>query len=308
MIRSRFAPTPSGYLHLGNAVNLILAWLLVRRAGGLIKLRIDDADAHRCRPEFIEDIFRQLDWLGLDWDLGPGGPDEFTSRYSQRRRLERYREVLSTLQARGGLFFCTCSRRQIKKISDSHLYPGTCRSCGQPPGRPHTARIMVPDQWTHDPAPREMVLAATSGAGRPLAGSTLCPVSLATEMGDFILWRRDNLPAYQLASLVDDLDDGINFIVRGRDLLPSTAAQSFLAEQLGRAGGAFLAADFLHHPLLTNDQGQKLAKSDQALSLAAMRRAGTTPGDIYRQAARFLGQPGDEINSLADLLATLTAP
>ncbi|ADH86673.1 tRNA glutamyl-Q synthetase [Desulfurivibrio alkaliphilus] len=317
MLRSRLAPTPSGYLHLGNAVNFILTWLLVRRADGRLKLRIDDADAGRSRPEYIEDIFRQLEWLGLDWDLGPAGPDEFTARYSQLQRLERYRAGLNALQAQQVLFFCHCTRRQIKKISADHLYPGTCRSRFQAPVEPHTVRIRVPHRWVFDPASQEAAwpFAAawpTSGEQAPKTllreTPSLPPVLLATEMGDFILWRRDNLPAYQLASLLDDLDDEINLIVRGLDLLPSTAAQVFLAEQLGPAGAAFLGAEFLHHPLLTDRQGRKLAKSDQALSLAAMRAAGTSPAAVYRRAARFLGLPADEINTLADLLAAVTAP
>lgn len=292
MIRSRLAPTPSGYLHLGNAVNFILTWLLVRHGCGRLKLRIDDADAARSRPEYIADIFFQLEWLGLDWDLGPGGPDDFTARHSQLQRLERYREVLERLAKQGLLFFCTCTRRQIKQADGGRLYPGTCHHRRHTPAAAHTIRIRVADHWTYQPE-----------LPRPeLPSHIFPPVGLAAEMGDFILWRRDDLPAYQLASLVDDLDDRSNLIVRGLDLLPSTAAQYFLAQQLGREGESFLQASFFHHPLLTNAQGGKLAKSDQALSLAAMRQNGTTAGDIYRRTAGFLGlSNADDINSLADL-------
>lgn len=316
MIRSRLAPTPSGYLHLGNAVNFILTWLLVRHGDGRLKLRIDDADAARSRSEYIADIFRQLEWLGLDWDLGPTGPDDFTARHSQRHRRERYRQVLDHLAGQEGLlFFCTCTRRQIKKAAGGHLYPGTCHHCRRPPAAKHTIRIRVAAHWTHDPGPQELVLAGPPAVPGPrpphppvtTTGSNAStkppPVALAAAMGDFILWRRDDLPAYQLASLVDDLDDGSNLIVRGLDLLPSTAAQCFLAQQLGPAGEGFSAVNFFHHPLLTNEQGDKLAKSDRALSLAAMRRDGTTAAEIYRHTARFLGLSPAEINSLADLQA-----
>ncbi len=302
---SRLAPTPSGYLHQGNAVNFILTWMLVRHSGGRLNLRIDDADAGRCRPEYVEDIFRQLEWLGLDWDHGPAGPDDFFARHSQLLRLDRYRLALEKLELRGIIFYCTCTRRQIKnKAGANHLYPGTCRSCQRPPAAAHTTRIMVARQWTFAAASREFELlpGKTPPAAEDIA-EPLISVQPAAEMGDFILWRRDELPAYQLASLVDDLDEQINLLVRGRDLLPSSAAQYFLAEQLGPAGQTFLKAKFLHHPLLTDTTGRKLAKSDRALSLAAMRRAGATPGDLYRLTARFLGLAADDIDSPADLLA-----
>lgn len=287
-LRSRLAPTPSGYLHLGNAVNFLLTWLLVRRAGGVLKLRIDDADAGRSRPEYVADIFRQLEWLGLDWDEGPSGPDDFFARHSQLLRLERYREMLHELGRRTRLFPCACSRRQIGAQTGNGLYPGTCRATAFRPGRlGQPVRILVPE-----------------GCMVEVNGIRL---DLAATLGDFILWRRDDLPAYQLASLTDDLDDRINLIVRGQDLLPSTAAQLFLADRLGETG--FGRALFHHHPLLTGSRGEKLSKSDQALSLHAMRQAGAIPAEVYRAAARHLGIDPRAIATLADLLhAFIAAP
>lgn len=276
MIRSRLAPTPSGYLHLGNAVNFLLTWLLVRQAGGALKLRIDDADAARSRPEYVTDIFRQLDWLGLSWDEGPSGPDDFFARHSQLRRLDRYRELLTQLRPRGDLFYCTCSRRRIGELTANGLYPGTCRAMRETPAAPHTIRIRVPDE-----------------------------IPLAASLGDFVLWRRDDLPAYQLASLGDDLDDQINLIVRGQDLLPSSAAQLFLASRLGE--NDFARVEFHHHPLLTDAQGEKLSKSDNALSLYAMRQAGTTPTAVYQAAARHLGLDPAPIATLDDLAHAFAA-
>lgn len=278
-VRGRLAPTPSGFLHLGNGVNFVLTWLLVRQAGGTLKLRIDDADATRTRPEFVEDIFRQLEWLGLDWDEGPEGPDDFRRRHSQLRRLARYREVLKELSAH--TFACTCSRKEIAARSADGLYPGTCRDRRGRPQIPHAIRVRVEPECTIRVAGEEVTLGRT--------------------MGDFVLWRKDDLPAYQLVSLTDDLDDRINLIVRGHDLLASTAAQLFLAERLGAA--AFLAARFLHHPLLTDPSGRKLAKSDRALSLAAMREIGAAPVTVYRETGRLLGLVPAIIHSLADLQA-----
>jgi glutamyl-Q tRNA(Asp) synthetase len=278
-VRSRIAPTPSGYLHLGNGVNFLLTWLMVRRAGGTLKLRIDDADSTRVRPEFIEDIFRQLEWLGIDWDEGPAGPDDFRRNHSQLLRLSRYRQALANLD--GHLFPCTCSRTEIRARSTDGLYPGTCRDRSESPAREFAIRIRIP-----------------AGTVVNVAGEK---IALDRCLGDFVLWRRDGLPAYQLASLADDLEDGMNLIVRGRDLLASSAAQLFLADLMGET--AFPKARFYHHPILTCGAGRKLSKSDQALSLAAMRENGATPAMIYREASCLLGLPPAPITSLEELLA-----
>lgn len=279
-IRSRLAPTPSGLLHVGNAVNFLRTWLAVRAAGGVLRLRIDDADSERSKPEFVEDVFSQLDWLGIHWDEGPTGPDDFFRHHSQYHRLERYRDLLHALAARAHLFVCTCSRSEIMARSASGLYPGTCRGRRTLEGGV-PVRIHVPPE-THVPV-----------------ADTRIP--LCREMGDFLLWRRGGLPAYQLASLADDLDHRITLIVRGRDLLPSTAAQLFLAGQLGEEG--FRRTRFIHHPLLTSRAGRKLSKSDNALSLTAMRAGGVTAGAIYRLTAAELGIDPAGVNDLGDLLA-----
>ncbi len=284
MVRSRLAPTPSGFLHLGNAVNFLLTWLFTRRAGGRLKLRIDDADCARSQPAFVEDIFRQLAWLGLDWDEGPAGPADFFARHSQLLRRDRYQELLNELGERGELFACCCSRKEIRAASPSGLYPGTCRGNGRPGGG-HAIRVHVPE-----------------GSLVPVNGTE---VPLCREMGDFVLWRRDDLPAYQLASLADDLADGITLIVRGEDLRVSTAAQLFLAGLLGRRD--FLTATFYHHPLLTGPNGVKLSKSDNALSLAAMRRQGAHPSDVYRATAGALGLGAEQVRNLAELLDLVCA-
>ena len=273
------APTPSGCLHLGNALNFVLTWLLARSREGTVRLRIDDADCARTRPEFIDDIFRQLDWLGLTWDEGPCGPDDFRRNHSQLLRIDRYRRLLESLRAALPLFSCRCSRKEIRAATKDGLYPGTCRNRREAAAGPHGVRVSVP-------AGTVIVLASE-------------PVDLGRTMGDFLLWRRDDLPAYQLASLADDIDHEISCIVRGEDLRVSTAAQLFLAQGLEEAG--FKACRFLHHPLLLCPKGKKLAKSDNALSLMAMREAGLAPAVVYRETARLLGLNAGEATSLADL-------
>jgi glutamyl/glutaminyl-tRNA synthetase len=276
--RSRIAPTPSGYLHLGNAVNFLITWVLVRQRGGRLKLRIDDADGARCRPEYIEDIFRQLDWLGLDWDEGPEGPDDLRERYSQRLRFARYRVLLVDLRQAGHTYFCGCSRAEIHEQVGSGVYPGLCRR-RSPGAGDLVERLLVPEHTVIEVEGKR--------------------IDLASSMGDFVLWRRDDSPAYQLASLVDDLDDGINFIVRGSDLLVSSAAQIHLAGLLGRK--SFAEIRFLHHRLLVDHDGVKLSKSDRALSLEGMRRLGATRQDIYQAAAPYLGMAPEQVGSLNDL-------
>lgn len=279
-IRSRIAPTPSGYLHIGNAVNFLRIWLLVRTAGGSLRLRIDDADNERARPEFVNDIFSQLDWLGLSWDEGPSGPDDFVKNHSQVHRIDRYREFLRQLAATNHLFSCSCSRKQIQQQSAYGLYPGTCRD-RRALGSCAAIRIHVP-----------------TGSVFTIDNE---PIPLCRAMGDFLVWRRNGLPTYQLASLVDDLDYGTTHIVRGRDLMESTAAQLFLASRF--SDSAFAQTVFVHHPLITCETGRKLSKSHRDLSLHAMRMAGINPTEIYRLAAHHLGIKPQGIRNLDDLLA-----
>ena len=280
--RSRIAPTPSGLLHLGNAVNFILTWLMVRKAGGMLRLRIDDADCLRTKPEYLEDIFLQLDWLGITWDEGPTGPDDFRRRFSQQLRLERYREFLAELRRLGHLYPCGCSRRMIRSLAPEGVYPGFCRE-----------RSVGPETSWAGQAQRVRV---PQGSVLRVEGQE---VALCKAMGDFVLWRKEDLPAYQLVSLVDDLDDRITLIVRGQDLLASTAAQLFLA---GLHGDNFFAAGvFRHHPLVRGEDGRKLSKSDGALSLAALRERGCSRTEVYRAVARQVGIDPAGIDTLDDL-------
>lgn len=273
---TRFAPTPSGLLHPGNAFSFLLTWALARHKNARILLRIDDLDAARARPEFVEDVFRSIEWLGLDYDTGPGGPEEFFRHYSQQLRLPLYDALLAQLQQGGHLFACTCSRTAIRATSAEGHYPGTCRELARPLHQPDTAwRVKTPQ-------PPLFTFPDLSAEA---------PLHICFEP-DFIVRRKDGLPAYQIASLADDLHYGVNLVVRGADLLPSTAAQLFLANLPGErnaATAAFLQTEFYHHPLIEDQAGHKLSKSKGAGSLKAMREQGVGPAAIVERVGQFLG-------------------
>jgi glutamyl-tRNA synthetase len=235
---ARLAPTPSGFLHLGNAVNFVLTWLLTRRAGGTLHLRIDDLDRARLRRPYLDNIFRVIDWLGIDYDHGPSGPDNFLRHHSQLLHLPEYNTILRRLAQQPGLV-----QADVRSRTNPHA-PAV------PLDKPGAAwRGQV------DPGTEIQFLDGWQG---PLT------VPLAAQMPDFIIRKKDGVAAYQLASVVDDLRLGTTLIVRGQDLLPSTAAQLWLAAQLYETV-AFNAQriQFFHHPLLLTADGQKLSKSQQ---------------------------------------------
>lgn len=279
-IISRIAPTPSGYLHLGNAINFILTWVLVRKNGGRLILRIDDMDGARCRPEFIEDIFSTLDWLNIDYDEGPAGPDDFRSNFSMQKKTDYYFSILSDMaESKEILYACTCSRKKISAMSPEGIYHGHCRDLG---------RVHMPDES----AIRVKVPVKTDIRVGDVT------VDLHREFGDFVVWRKDNMASYQFASLIEDRDNHVNLIVRGEDLRPSTAAQMYLAEFAD--ADIFLKCSFIHHRLLVDGHRNKLSKSDGAYSVKQIRENGGTPRDIYKKAASFLGIQPEAIEHLSD--------
>lgn len=287
-LRTRIAPTPSGYLHLGNAVSFVATWALARARGGWVLLRIDDLDASRCRPEYLEDIFETLDWLGLDYDAGPSGPDDFLKNYSQQLRLSAYREAIERLKEMGQLYACTCSRKQIQAASTDGNYPGTCRQLRRDFNAARTAwRVLVPEQTE--------VCFSDRQSGK-------CCADLSREMGDFVVRQKNGAPAYQIASLVDDVDWKINFIVRGQDLPASTAAQIYLAKHLGFS--SFQNATFWHHGLITDPDGRKLSKSEGAAAMKSRREEKRDPGEVFRIAAQWLGVK-EEVGSGLELVDVL---
>lgn len=278
---SRLAPTPSGFLHLGNAVNFLVTWAIVRSRKGRLHLRIDDMDGIRFRSDVLEDIFTSLDWLGLDWDTGPTGPDDFYQNFSLHKKKEYYRDRLQDLDKTDShTFVCRCSRASIKKMSPSGLYPGTCRHAG----------------ITFEPG-RNAVRLKVAKDTRIQVNNQL--IDLAGTFGDFVVWRKDDQPSYHLASLLEDEQGGINFIVRGKDLILSTAAQIHLAQCFGFK--SFQACRFFHHGLVLGDKGEKLSKSRGAYALKDLRQSGGIFTDAVKTAARIVGVNPDEIFSAQDL-------
>ncbi|MBC7446694.1 MAG: tRNA glutamyl-Q synthetase [Hymenobacteraceae bacterium] len=282
MVRSRLAPTPSGYLHAGNALNFLLTEALVERAGGRLHLRIDDLDGARVRPAYLANIFDTLHWLGIRWDSGPHNVADFQAHYSQHLRLDRYAALLAALVARPGLVYaCTCSRAQVAATTGPNgpngQYAGTCRDKHLPLTTANAVwRVRVPPEAT---------VQFTDGF---LGSRTL---DVAELVGDFVIRKKDGLPAYQTASLADDIADGITLIVRGEDLLPSTAAQLWLAAQAGSGWAAFADVRFYHHPLLLDSAGRKLSKSQQTpLDRGALHDAALTPAALRGLAAQWLAE------------------
>jgi glutamyl-tRNA synthetase len=273
--RGRLAPSPTGHLHLGHARTFWIAQQRARQHRGTLILRNEDLDRDRCKPEFVEAMVEDLRWFGFEWDEGPdlGGPH---ASYRQSERLSLYRNCFNTLRDRGLIYPCTCSRRDIRSaLSAPHagdeepLYPGTCRPLRRlgvreseigNPKSPQSWRFQVPDgepvRFTdRNCGPQEFV------AGR--------------DFGDFVVWRHDGVPSYQLAVVVDDQAMRITEVVRGMDLLLSTARQLLLYRAL-----EWPAPGFFHCPLLTDDRGVRLAKRHQALSLRTLRVQGATPAQI----------------------------
>ena len=278
--RGRLAPSPTGYLHLGHARTFWTAQQRARAAGGALLLRNEDLDRARCRPEFAAAMLEDLRWFGFDWQEGPdcGGPH---APYAQSERLDLYRASFEQLRAAGLVYPCTCSRRDIAESAgaphesgigggDEPLYSGRCRPGNLDaaerarrtawPRAGHSWRFRVPDD-------RRLQFSDTAlGPQSAVAGE---------DFGDFVVWRREDMPSYQLAVVVDDAAMGITEVVRGADLLVSTFRQLLLHEALGLTPPAF------HHcPLMLDAAGHRLAKRHDALSLRALRAAGRTPESL----------------------------
>lgn len=272
--RGRLAPSPTGYLHLGHARTFWIAQERARARDGRLVLRNDDLDALRFKLEFVAAMIEDLRWFGFQWDEGPdcGGA---LGPYNQSERLGFYRATLGQLQAGGFVYPCTCSRKDIAAAAraphatddDEPIYPGTCRSNPLSPinFQPSTRfnwRFRVPDGETisfHD---------ENLGPHHFVAGQ---------DFGDFVVWRHDDVPAYQLSVVVDDAAMQITEVVRGADLLKSTARQLLLYRALG-----FPPPKFFHCPLMTDESGVRLAKRHDALSLRKLREGGATPEALRR--------------------------
>jgi glutamyl-tRNA synthetase len=280
MKRGRFAPTPSGLMHIGNARTALLAWLQMRHAGGHFILRIEDIDKPRSKSHFAKQALDDLRWLGLDWDEGPdiGGP---FAPYVQSEREDSYEAALQKLLEQGKLYPCFCSRAELQAIAsaphglsaEGPAYPGLCRHLTD---TECTERAVVKQPSLRFAMPDRSVEYMDDTAGlqafSPCAG------------GDFIVKRADGIISYQLAVVVDDAAMGITDILRGYDLLDSTPRQLLLYEALG-----LTPPRFAHVPLLLGSDGNRLAKRHGAVSLASIRERGLPPELIVGALAVWSG-------------------
>jgi glutamyl-tRNA synthetase/glutamyl-Q tRNA(Asp) synthetase len=268
---TRFAPAPTGFLHLGHLVNAVYVWGLARRYHGQVLLRIEDHDRGRSRDHFESAILDDLEWLGLEPDAPPiealrQGP----SPYRQSDRATRYAEVLAGLRHRELVYPCCCSRRDIAAdvtaVPGSETrYPGTCRECRPDPDEAAGLRlIMEPGE--------ETFIDVLLGTQRQ---------EPAHQCGDVLMRDRLGQWTYQFAVTVDDWDQGIDLVIRGEDLLSSTGRQIRLARMIGRPD----QITFLHHPLVLKPSGEKLSKANRDTGLAELRQAGVTPETLLGEAA-----------------------
>lgn len=277
-IVTRFAPSPTGELHLGSAYSARIAWQRARDAGGTFLVRIEDTDIRRCRREYETAILEDLRWLGLDWD---------GEVRRQSDHFADYGKVLDLLDARGLIYPCFCTRADIaREIAvaasaphgpDGPLYPGTCRSLSNEERRRRIAA-------GHELCMRLDAVRAAEQAG---------PYSFVDEtrgriegqpllMGDFVIARKDTPTSYHLAVTIDDHLQGVTLVTRGEDLLPSTHVHGLLQKLLGYA-----APQYAHHRLLTDADGRRFAKRDKDLTIRALRDAGKTPDDVFALIAAF---------------------
>jgi glutamyl-tRNA synthetase len=278
--RGRFAPSPTGYLHRGHARTFWVARERAAAAGGRMILRNDDLDRSRVRPEFVEAMFEDLRWLGLQWSEGPdvGGAH---APYSQSERVPLYREAFERLKAAGVVYPCTCTRKDVASAlaaphatDDEPVYPGTCRPENRDVGKKEDEDA---DAMTNAPVtvnwrfrnPNGELLSFEDG----FSGEQRAVVGV--DFGDFLVWRRDDLPSYQLACVVDDGLMGISEVVRGADLITSTFRQILLYRAFGWRPPAFY-----HCPLVLDEDGKRLAKRDASTTLRGLRESGLSAEQV----------------------------
>lgn len=264
--RGRLAPSPTGLLHLGHARTFWIAQQRARASGGTLFLRNDDLDTARCRPEFVAAMIEDMRWFGLDWT---------EPMVVQSERIPLYRSALARLHAGGFIYPCHRSRRDVLAAAgaphdgdenDEPLYPPEFRPAARTPLPPLTDPITV--NWRFRVPDGETLVFRDGRAGEQRA-------TAGRDFGDFLVWRKDDAPSYQLACVVDDAALGITEVVRGADLIKSTYRQLLLFRALGLTLPAFY-----HCPLVTDDRGVRLAKRHDALALRTLREQGQKPEEI----------------------------
>jgi len=275
--RGRLAPSPTGLLHLGHARTFWIAAQRANQRNGVLILRNEDLDPQRCRPEFVSAMYDDLKWLGIEWTEGPdcGGP---FAPYSQSERRPLYVEAWKRLRQSGWIYPCSCSRKDLataaaapNETDDEPLYPGTCRD--RPDAASFTStvgvnwRFRVPDGKAIEFVDRNL------GQQSFVAGR---------DFGDFVVWRRDDVPAYQLAVTVDDALMRITEVVRGADLLRSTARQLLLFQALG-----YEAPAYFHCPLVRDSAGMRMAKRHDSASIRQLRKTGVRSAQVLKNAEQL---------------------
>jgi glutamyl-tRNA synthetase/glutamyl-Q tRNA(Asp) synthetase len=273
--RTRFAPAPTGYLHLGHVVNAIYVWGVARANDGRVVLRVEDHDRARCRAEYERALLDDLDWLGFVPDEGTtaefrAGPTKFR----QSDNEWRYVAAITALELRGLVYVCHCSRAHIARLvahqpNEEMRYPGTCRDAALPPDASLQRRVKLGGA-------RERFFDLLLGPQEQQPGA---------QCGDLLLRDRLGQWTYQFAVTVDDLEQDIDVVIRGEDLLASTGRQRALARLLGRRR----PLHFLHHPLVYRPDGEKLSKSAGDTGVGELRDAGRTPAEVLGEAAHRAG-------------------
>jgi glutamyl-Q tRNA(Asp) synthetase len=271
MLTTRFAPSPTGYLHLGHAYAALFAFHAARDRGGRFLLRIEDIDAGRCKPEFADAILEDLAWLGLDWD---------GEVRRQSAHPEDYRAALARLRALGVTYPCFCSRQDIARAAtaphgpEGAIYPGTCRALSDDARARRIAEMR--------PYAIQLDIAAALALTGPLAWHDRAAGTIAADpgvLGDVVIARRDAPTSYHLAVTNDDQAQGVTLVTRGIDLFASTHIHRLLQALLG-----YRTPDYHHHILQTNAEGVRFSKRDGALAIRSLRDAGMSPEDVRAMA------------------------
>ena len=279
--RVRFAPSPSGYLHIGGARTALFNWLWARRQGGQLVLRIEDTDQERSSLESVRAILDSMRWLGLDWDEGPevGGPHE---PYFQSERKQLYRDAADELVQSGKAYRCYCTKEELARAREAlkaenpkaqFVYPGTCRDRTDEPDLPHVVRFKSPTEGRTDFD--DLVFGAVSTPN--------------SAQQDFVIVRTDGFPLYNLACVVDDHAMGITLVARGRDHIGNTAQQVLLFRAFG-----WELPQFAHLPMMLSRKGEKLSKRHGAVSVREYREKGYTPDAVLNYLVRFGWSFGDQ--------------
>ncbi len=288
---TRFAPTPSGFLHLGNLYSFLVTKALAEKTGAKILLRIDDLDRDRYKTEYVQDIFDTLDFMEIGYDVGPKTVREFEQEWSQIHRMNSYLEALEQIRERKLVFACDCTRKKIQQLDSSGYYLGHCQVRNIPLERNETC-------WRMDTFDTDFIKIKTYSEGEK-------SYTLPEDSAFFIVRKKDKLPAYHLTSVIDDVHYGVDLIVRGNDLLGSTLDQQIVANGLDLT--TFQEATFHLHSLLKGPKNKKLSKSEGATSIQYLRKEGKKPADVYQVLGEMIGaeEAWIDFESFKEHLATL---